>query len=232
MQIDTVKTELTAEDIAAALRLPTNFGLSRDADHHDDIGTTWALGPVIETRDSDLVDRANAIALKRELVRRADFADQWTITHAGHWAVGWVDHLTYRVLDDDGEPTEIARFLAGWFACLQEVYPIADEMLLSEMECEAESENWALILDDVRRAVRRNAPDLDERIDDMSDEKLDELIRAHGIQGESDGEGWRNYSSHEIGKLIDALRALVARAARRNAPPAARPAHNASHRLA
>lgn len=220
MQIDTSGIELTTDEIASALAIPSNFGLSRDADHYADIGKTWALGPVIEHRDSELIDKANAIALKRALEARPDFADQWTITGARHWAVGWVDHLTYRVLDDAGQPMEIARFLEAWNRKL-DGYPIADEMLLSELEAEAESENWSLILDDVRRAVRRAAPDLDERLDDMTDDALDALMRAHDIEGESDN-GWRSYSSHEIERVVGALQALIAREARRRAKRRAR----------
>jgi len=201
---DLARVDITPEMIRDALTMPADFGLSSSADHYDEIGETWALGPIIETRDSSLHDRANRIALIRYLESIPELADDWTITHASHWAVGWVDHLSYRVLDADGEPSRMFRELAVWSNAL-ESYCIADETLLSEMEAEAESENWTEILRQVRRDVVRKAPALESRLDRMNNDALTRIMRLHRIDGESDGDGWRKYDSYEIYRLATAL---------------------------
>lgn len=115
---------------------PPNFGYSGD---NDQMFETWSLGPVIETRDSTLLDKANAAALKRFLDSDSSLTNQWSIEHCRHWAVGWVDHLSFRVYEDEEQtkPTRIARILFAWFAYLEDHYPVADEDLYSEMESEA-----------------------------------------------------------------------------------------------
>ena len=138
--LDENDVTVTPDEIEKALRKPSNFGWFGDDD--DDMFVTWSLGPVIEHRDSDVLDRANAEALRRYLAEFPELADDWKITSCNHWAVGHVDHISYRVVDGDGKPTRIARILKAWFAYLSDVYPVADEDLYTEMEDQEAQQVW------------------------------------------------------------------------------------------
>lgn len=129
------------EWLTKAMKRPDNFGYF--GDDKDTMFVTWALGPVIEHRDSDVLDRSNAAALRKFLASDESLADDWRITNCSHWAVGHVDHLSFRALEDDKKtPTRIARILCAWFEYLREQYPIADEDLHSEMETEEADRVW------------------------------------------------------------------------------------------
>ena len=132
--------DIDERDIAEALRLPDSFAVgsehpaSKDPKH-------WSLGPMIVTRDSGLLDQSNRDALISHLrkdhpVLRKD----WRITSCGHWAVGWVEHLSFRVLNEDGSPTAIFRVLKSWFAALSN-YPVADDNDYSRRQHDAAIEN-------------------------------------------------------------------------------------------
>jgi hypothetical protein len=139
-----------------ALRRPDSFIL-----WHDDpkMFTTWSMGPVIETRDSDTITRSNAKALIEYLESDPSLSG-WEVKGCSHWAVGHVDHLSFQVLEKIGKAlpkstayivtsrpgfklTRIARVVKKWFDDLAE-YPVADEESLGELELEegiAEVEN-------------------------------------------------------------------------------------------
>jgi hypothetical protein len=137
--LDENDVTISPEEIEKALRQPDNFGWFGD----NDMFVTWALGPVIEHRDSDVLDRANAKALRNYLAEFPEIEGDWKITSCNHWAVGHVDHLSYRVVDGDGKPTRIARIVKAWFEYLRDVHPVADEDLLSETENEEANRVWA-----------------------------------------------------------------------------------------
>lgn len=125
---------------------------------------TWALGPCITHRDADAVDRSNAQALKKFLKSDPSLDEDWECDKASHWAVGWVEHLSFRAVEEDRKtPTRIARILCAWFTYLRDMHPVADEDLLSTMEDEEAHETWA------------NCYDVEERI---------EYIRQHRYQFE------------------------------------------------
>lgn len=143
--MDKEPPDLTPDEIDKALARPDSFGYFGGKDDEADgvrMFDTWALGPVIEHRDSGLLDKSNAAVLKRELEKRPEWEDDWRITPCNHWAVGWVDHLSYRVIESEEYPTvtPIARFLKEWFRYLREEYPIADEDHWSMLEMEATGE--------------------------------------------------------------------------------------------
>ena len=121
---------------------------------HDD-PEHWAIGPIIETRDSSLIEKTNARALEAALRARPEFEDEWEVHRFGHWAVGWVHHLSLRVLDDAGAPTPVLRFLVEWERKL-DGYPVADEEALCEAEYEAAIES---IEQSGRRVLRDGAPE-------------------------------------------------------------------------
>lgn len=149
-----MSTELNDSDVREALSRPSDFGYSGNLPMFE----TWSLGPVVDQRDATLLAKANWAALQRELTEHPGWEDQWSITGASHWAVGWVDHLSFQVLDDNGV-TKIAEFLKGWFDGLSE-YPIADDSLYSEMRYEASIERIEQDLDDLeRRKLLSDLPD-------------------------------------------------------------------------
>ena len=128
-----------------ALARPDSFAM-----HEGDarMFVTWSLGPVVKHRDSDSIQRANYNALIKALEEDKTLTG-WEITGCSHWAVGHVDHLSFRVtcLAKPGDTeylipskpkfklTRIALFVKQWFDNLSE-YPVADEEELSMIEHE------------------------------------------------------------------------------------------------
>ena len=111
-------------NVVEALKTPGDFGYRGDLP----IGKTWALGPVIRHRDSSLLEECNADALEAALRQRPEFKELWDVTRARHWAVGWVEHLSYQVVGSDAAPTALHEFLVAWSEKLED-YPLADEGL-------------------------------------------------------------------------------------------------------
>lgn len=147
--------DIDPSEVEEALRLPDSFALdaehpaARDPEH-------WALGPVIVTRDSGLIDQSNRDALVAHL--RKDYAalrKDWRVTTCDHWGFGWVEHLSFRALNKDGSPTAIFRVLKSWFNALSD-YPVADTNDLSKREYDAACER---IKEVGYRHVRDGAPD-------------------------------------------------------------------------
>jgi len=133
--------EITKEEIKEALRRPSDFGLSSENPHFSEMFHTWSLGPVIRHRDSGLLTQVNADALEKHLKEEhPELEGEWQITGCNHWAVGWVDHLSFHAVNDDGSPTKIFQVLKEWDAALAD-YPCADDEELSKREYEDTLEN-------------------------------------------------------------------------------------------
>jgi len=132
--------DITEQDIKDALNRPGDFGLSPNHEHYDEMFYTWSLGPVIRHRDSGLLEESNADALEKHLNEDETLENDWEITSCNHWAVGWCDHLSFKVLDGNGEPSRIFRVITEWFNALSD-YPVANESDYSEREYEATLEN-------------------------------------------------------------------------------------------
>lgn len=129
------KREVTEKEIRQALEPPDSFAYF--GEDRDVMFVTWSLGPMIEHRDSDLIVRANAEALRRHLKSDPSLASQWEEIQTSHWAVGWSRHVKFKALDKPldkgGKPTRMFRVLMAWFDGLKKNH-IADEVLYSEME--------------------------------------------------------------------------------------------------
>lgn len=192
--------KLSADDIRELLGEPDNFSagadnpIAKDPEH-------WCLGPVIRTRDSGLLEQSNAAALVKALESLPQFTGEWSLEAATHWGCGWVEHLAFRLLDENGQPTAVYEWLAEWYTRLQEDYPVADDEDYSRREFEATLENIRYegnystrLLDvelpeDWERAVYRwlwdNHPESVESRDDRggypSREKVVEVMRALGM---------------------------------------------------
>jgi hypothetical protein len=146
MRLNLDEVTVTPNDVKKALARVPDFGYSGELPLFD----TWSLGPTIEHRESDVLDRSNAKALREYLATLPELTDDWEITDCNHWAVGWVKHLSYRVVDADGKPSRMAGIVKAWFAALRD-YPIADENLYSEMEDEEAQEVWTRCYSDADR---------------------------------------------------------------------------------
>lgn len=107
----------------------------------------------LEHRDSDCADQSNAAAIYAALApaigRIDDGAIVETCSHS-HWAVGHVDGIIIRCVDEQGEPTwawlklcELAEKLS--------TYPLLDENDCSEREQEAADLTWRNCYSDSER---------------------------------------------------------------------------------
>jgi len=118
-------------------------------------------------RDSDILDKANAQAIAAELAAYIEGGDVVEQRHS-HWACGYVDGYAIRVYDDEGNITDAFRCWCELQAKLED-YPILDESLYSELECEAQAESWELwARRDFVRAVE-SALDVDLDDSDLSE---------------------------------------------------------------
>jgi hypothetical protein len=129
--------EITRQMVEDALKRPRDFGYGGEI---EGMFKTWSIGPVIQSRDSRLLEKSNAAALVKHLESDPSLEGEWEVNSANHWAVGWVDHLSFKVLDENGEPTRVFRVLEAWKERLSN-YSIADEEDYSERESEATVEN-------------------------------------------------------------------------------------------
>lgn len=152
--------EIEPEDIDNAIEYPSSFYYSGDLEIYDapynpNETDRWVLGAVFRTRDSSLLESSNADALIKHLESDPSLEDDWTVTGSNHFLVGWVDHLSFKLLDAPGEPSRIFRLIMEWFDALSD-YPVADEEDYSERQWDAFVENVAWACSD---HVRSSAPD-------------------------------------------------------------------------
>lgn len=130
-------SEMTKEEQAAwvtdALRRPDDFGYRGG---NDEMFHTWSLGPALQHRDSDLRDKSNAKAIVETLESDPSLKNDWCVASSGHWAVGWIEQLSFRVLDGDGSISRVARVIKGIYNSLEE-YPLLDEQGYYDLESDA-----------------------------------------------------------------------------------------------
>lgn len=138
------EVDITPEDILTALRRPENFAYFGDLP----LFKTWALGPVIRNRyRTTSIDEANARVLVAKLERMKKPKD-WRVQPMGAWGeANAVDHLSYKVLNEDGTPSEVFKVIKGFYDDL-DVYPIADENVHEEVCREQQEEAWLSIYED------------------------------------------------------------------------------------
>lgn len=161
----------------------------------------WQIGPVGHSRDSDLVEESNWQSMLASYLAVDPDQTDHEVHRFGHFAVGWIEEVAYR-------PGSKVATIANTIRAQLKEYPILDELAYSELEFELESENWHEILRELRRQVVKGEPDLERFLDKLDDDALDEVLHKNHVCGESDGEGWRNYSQQDTWDLITALRIL------------------------
>lgn len=96
---------------------------------------TWSLGPIILTRDSRLMEKANHRVIMRRLDAHPEWKGDYQIVCCSHWGCGWITHLACKVVDSDGQPTEIFLWLDKTMESLKE-YPLLDDAVFSELQHE------------------------------------------------------------------------------------------------
>jgi hypothetical protein len=103
----------------------TGWNLDRHASKYEWAGV--GLVSVTQHRDSDAVERSNFDSAKSELSEKFG-KDSVAVVSFGHWAVGWVEILTF-----DTGVEGLAEAVAGIKARLEK-YALLDESLWSEYE--------------------------------------------------------------------------------------------------
>lgn len=111
--------ELTPEEIRRRMKMPESFALFRDIGDpsiNHLLTKTWTLDPVFRTRDSSIREESNADHLIEMLKSREDLKGDWHITGCSHSLVGWVDHLSFRMLEEAGTTklTRMAKVYLAW----------------------------------------------------------------------------------------------------------------------
>ena len=96
---------------------------------------------MIDMRDADLVLQSNGFAMKAELERLEEAgeieADSWEVTGCGHWGFGYVGHLSFKAIDEEGEPTRVFSHVMEMVDCIQE-YVVLDSSDHSRREYDAQ----------------------------------------------------------------------------------------------
>ena len=123
--------------IDSTLEPPNSFGYSGD---NDQMFETWSLGPTIVHRDSPILDQSNARSIIKHLEGDKSLEGEWCVTECNHWAVGWVKHLSFRVVDEGKKLTRVARIIKGIYDALSD-YPVFDEGDFGQLETETTIEN-------------------------------------------------------------------------------------------
>lgn len=111
---------------AKAVARETGWDLEGYAEGHDWSGVE--IGPVGRHRDSGILDTSNFEVILEDLKER--FGDAVDSTTFGHWAVGWVEEITWDAARDD-----VRAVVESWREAL-EGYPVASEEDYSAREYE------------------------------------------------------------------------------------------------
>lgn len=116
----------TPEQVAEAIASDTGWQLGDYASERQwgSVGT----GPVGQHRDSDALARSNFRVILADLTTR--FPGSVEVAHFGHWAVGWVEEISF-----DASRADVKAAVAEWRGKLEQ-YPVADEGDWSTLEWE------------------------------------------------------------------------------------------------
>ena len=103
--------ELTEEDVEDILSpLPKlNWTGKRE------MFKTWAIGPPIMNAYSTEEEKDDAFCLLLYLQSDPTLHRDYEIERCSHPRYEWVDHLSFRAIDSNREPTRIFRIIAEWY---------------------------------------------------------------------------------------------------------------------
>ena len=163
-----------------------------------DLGITWAFTFSVH-RDSDRLSRSNWEVISEDMLKKHPATVE--ITHCGHWAVGWIDHLTVKMIDKNGRITRAGIDVLDWLERL-DGYPVADEDHFSRLEFD---ENYDNALESIRSETYRS-----DLVDDLPDNwkgLVYEWIHDNNMpaleDSEQGNEGWLD--SEAINEACEAL---------------------------
>jgi len=123
-----------------ALEKPEDFGWWGK----EEMFVSWGWCGIDKNNSSDAVEIVNFDLITEDLLNR--FPDDFDIVGLRHWAVGHVDRLTCRILENPDKPIDAANITKAfkeamrWLMQLEE-YPIADDDKLYEY-CLSETFDW------------------------------------------------------------------------------------------
>ena len=106
-----------------ATTMPEDFGYWGNKDMFD----TWGFANIDQSRDSDVLEKANFKYITEELIGL--YPEDFRIESYAHWAVGNVDRLVCRVYEDGTDKKVIASsfYLAMEWLDNLDNDPVADE---------------------------------------------------------------------------------------------------------
>lgn len=190
------KRLISPEVIREALKLPDNF-VCRD----ERVGVTWALGPMLTTRDSGFAAEANAEALQTYLKEHPEVDDQWYVLGANHWGFGWVEQIAFQVFEENPEIDDVRKQIE----VLKETHRMREEAKVSDccyldplrdLEQKLEvlqgpSEVFELLLDWKKRLEEDPVADHELYEEKRKEAALETIRWAHGIHVRSEApETW------------------------------------------
>lgn len=171
-----------------------DFGYSGDLP----LGKTWGF-TFGRSRDSTLLEESNFEVVEKDLKER--FPEDVETVHSSHWAVGWVDELAVRMLDDKGKVTPAGAAALEWKDGLSD-YPVADDADYSKREYEATIQNimsegrideemasdvFGWLWDNNQRAVENS----DDTGGYPTSEQIEEALKGLGYTQDEETEEWK-----------------------------------------
>ncbi len=190
------QNQIARELVKQSAHIP-NFGYHGDLD----LGITWAFVFDVH-RDSDRLERSNWEVISKDLLKKHPKTVE--ITNCGHWLVGWVDHLTIKMVDKNGRITRAGIDVLDWLEKLDQ-YPIADEDHYSNLEY---TENYDNALQSIKDETYR--VDLADNLPDNWHGLVYEWLSENNPKAietaEDRSEGWLD--SEAITEACKALRYL------------------------
>lgn len=100
------------EAVTEALKRPSDFSYVGD---QQQMFVTWALGPILCTRDSSVREATRHNKFLAALGQDKTLEGEWEATRCHHFAYGWVEHLSFHAIDEEGKPTRMFRIIYGRF---------------------------------------------------------------------------------------------------------------------
>jgi hypothetical protein len=167
------------------------------------LGDHWGF-TVSTYRDANLLAESNWEVISADMLQR--FPKSVVVDHCKHWAYGWMDHLTVRMIDSRNRLTMAGIAILDWQDKLDN-YPIASEDDYSRREFETYSASMRESVRDILWFNREL-----ELIADLPDNWQDSIIehvRESGYQAYDrawDREGY--FCLDDYGIVIDAARTL------------------------
>ena len=170
-----MKTELDYQKLAEQAVKETadtpDFAYSGDTP----IGETWAF-TFSQHRDSNNLQKSNFKVISEDLLER--FPDDVKIESFNHWAVGWIEQLEVRMLDEKGIVTAAGKASLDWNVKLSD-YCVADEDDYSRMDYEDSLGHISFTIgdDDAKEVFSRMFDlNMETNPEEISD---DDIIKAH-----------------------------------------------------